>query len=214
MSVLVLVDNIAWANRVLAMTLLVVTLVACDRAPAPPKALVWDLSLDNEVSRVDWPAKITDDLWYVDGPGTIRLKIRGGLEGEIRYWFAQVKREGGRIRTVRIMMPPGDTKQVYADATKLADDWQFADRQGIKYFSENGDKLVGVSHYPAGSILSDAAQPRMIEIRAGHASVDKHWHTLLAMGFVTDFGPDDTGTPATTQAVSKPATTQHHLQAR
>ena len=93
----------------------------CNRADKP-RALKWDLSGDTQLTRVGWPKDRNPEVWYVDGPGTIWIKARGGFEKEVPYWFAQVWRVNASVRTICIMLPPGPAERVYGDAMKLADE--------------------------------------------------------------------------------------------
>jgi len=175
--------NMIWANRAFAMMLFVVAVVSCDRAPAPPQTLVWDFSEDNQLARVGLPAGIKEKVWYVDGPGTLRVKAKDGIERAVPFWFAQVWHDGTQVGGVRIMLEPGNTEQVYADAIMLADQWQLPDRKGLEHFRKFGDRMIGQSHYPAGSAILTGVQPRRIEIRASFAGAKKPWYAVLVLNF-------------------------------
>lgn len=183
---------------------LVFMFVSASCGNADPSPLLWDLSIDNQLRRVNWPKDFNGELWYVDGPGTIRIKVRGDIEQDIPFWFAQVAREGGRIRTIRIMLPPGTVEQTYAAATKLANDWDFPNRNGIEDFMKNRGERILRGGGSQGSVLADnTKQPRMIEIRQSFAGPDKPWYALLAMGFIPDFDAPPSTTQATTRPTSK-----------
>jgi hypothetical protein len=176
-------------------------IASCDGAETP-RALDWDLSSDTQLTRVGWPKDRSPEVWYVDGPGTINIKARGGLQYEVAYWFAQVWRVGGQVRTVCIMLPPGDVEQTHAAATKLANDLGFPDRRGLDDFLKTrGERILRGGAGPSvGSIHADNIQPRMIEIRQSFAGPGKEWHAILILGF-----PEKRDTPpSATQATTRP----------
>jgi len=171
---------------------------SCNRAPPPPRALVWDLSNDNQLARVGWPAGLKEHVWYVDGPGTIRLITPCGRDASMPYWFAQVWKVDN-VRTVCIMLPPTTVEEAHAEAIRLADQWEILDRRGIDDFlSTRGKRILsGSSGNAQGATMMDGIPPRAIEIRHVFASERDQWQVTLAVGFPDHLYAKPASVPAT-----------------
>ena len=180
--------------RQLIIVLTVFLLSSCDATvPAPmsvePLQLTWDLSQDNHIERVHWPAGNTSQIWLL-GPGAVHLKIRGGGEHDVRFDNAQVAREGARVKTIRLFRDIGTVETVYADAMKLASEWQINDTKNIEVFRDT--KAFAIQHGGDGLYSArggdEIVQGRSIEIRESFNSVSgKPFLALLALGFYPDY---------------------------
>ena len=163
-----------------------------------PLSFKWDLSIDNRIERVGWPSQVTDHIWLIDGPGAVRLKVRGGVEHDVAFSAAQVWREGSRIKTIALIGHIGTVDEVYADAMKLASDWRITDVSDIEVFKNT--KAYKMEHGGSGVYGVRAGgdgleQGRSIEIRQSFNSASgEPYVAIMAFGFVPDYdGPPATG---------------------
>lgn len=174
---------------------------SCGKANSTP--LGWDLSEKTDLSKVGWPKDIKEELWYVEGPGTIHLKARDGYGYKGPFWFAQVWREGNRVSTVCIMLPIGSVDEAYANATRLADQMNLKDRRGIEDFKQNRGERILRGQPAVGSMSPEGDfQSRVIEIRHCYAGPEKQWLVTLILGFPARAGSSN---PGTTQPTTRPA---------
>lgn len=143
-----------------------------DNGTTPPPNFSWDVFKDDRIERVGWPANVKEDIWLIEGPGTLRLKIRDGVEREVAFRYARVERDGGRLKTIRLELDKGKLDAVYADAMKLASEWRVTDTKELREFKDTfADRMLptttrpsSVDWYYSARGGNELVQRRLIEV--------------------------------------------------
>jgi hypothetical protein len=165
---------------------------ACDRpkgpSARPPQGVwAWDLSTGEEVSRVGWPASVTDDIWFIDGPQDVDLVLRGGERGRVSFYKAKLRRNGGKLVVVSFEFPNETAEDAHARAVALARQWQINDVSRLDAwhasYKDRGDR--GMHYREAVASRHDLPQPRGVSIGSSFKT-DKPFFVRFGFGWSTN----------------------------
>ena len=95
------------------------------------RRLSWDLSRRWDVGQVGWPASVTDDLWFIDGPTRLELLLPEGRRADYRLESMRLRRDGGSLATVALGFPNQTLDEAWQTARRVAEEWDLGDRTGL-----------------------------------------------------------------------------------
>jgi hypothetical protein len=156
--------------------------------PFAGKNFVWDLSKDQDVSRVQWPAYVggLGDIWFLDGPCTITLILPDGRRGTFSLYKAQLRRYGAQIYSVSIEFESETLTESRDRARQLASDWQISDLRELERWCQK--RAIDGGNPPDGEVNNVTAGRNGplytcgISIRPTHDS--KHpWFVSFGVAF-------------------------------
>jgi hypothetical protein len=100
-------------------------------AEAGPNHVTWDLSHDQRVDRVAWPADVTGNTWLISGPMVVDLTLPDGRRTRYTVDDAQLRREGDRVVKIVLLFPSETLDGTYARARALCAEWGIADLEAL-----------------------------------------------------------------------------------
>ena len=168
---------------------------SCDRATgpsaAPPQGVwTWDLSTGEAVGRVGWPASVTDDIWFIDGPQDVDLVLRGGERGRVSFYKAKLRRHGGNLVVASFEFPNETADDARARAVALARQWQITDVSRLDAwhasYRDRGDR--GTHYREAVASRHDLPQPRGVSIGSSFKT-DRPFFVRFGFGWSANEAP-------------------------
>ena len=147
-------------------------------------ALIWDLSADQDVSRIGWPARVPDKKWFIDGPRVVILTVPSGHRAVYEIEKAQVRRNGRNVVNFLLWFPSESLDAAYARALALADEWELPDRKALEeWYGWRGEPPAGMGRARSEHVWRRGS-PVEVWVRPSYELGRKRpWYVSLSYGF-------------------------------
>ena len=133
--------------------------------PATQPLVQWDLSGARRSAAVYWPVWNTSDLFIIDGPQPVEIRLPGGKVMRSTFDAAHVRRKGDIIRLVWLMPRPEALDAAYQRAARLLSEWSPESQASLrKWYTEQRQHAPSSIDRDASTFNSDPQRRYGVEV--------------------------------------------------
>jgi hypothetical protein len=147
-------------------------------------ALIWDVSADQDVSRVGWPARLPEKKWFIDGPRVVILTVPSGHKAVYEIAKAQVRRNGRNVVNILLWFPAESLDAAHARALALADEWELPDRTPLEeWYGWRGEPPPGSGRTTSEHVWRHGSRAEVWVRPSYELGRERPWYVSLSYGF-------------------------------